>query len=418
MLDSTISRTLTHGIDLEEYLVWSTLVSAFLLIVVVHVGIDIMLAYPVVICNTLLLLFLERLKVHRNHLIAILVLFGFSYLGMRVSSTPLHSVLSQVVGISVMSIYYFTALTTFGLPLKRWIESYVALAFYVAVIGLILWPAGGLFLDPRLKSIYAEPSFFIYMTLPALGYCLNLYLSRRQYGKETAIFTLTYLLADSSLGFIGMSLVFIFAYAHRLRGWQVLAGALLICIATAGFYFVSSNFQVRVRDTVVAVVSQNLSGTNASTWALLSNFFVVGRTFTNHPFTGVGIGGYRYVYDEYISDMTGVDLSNMPELNREDANSLFLRVAAELGVPGLLTLLLFLVICARVKGSPYYEIRNAMLPYLLVRMGRYGAYISPELYLFVGFYVLNYAQYRESKKPSLPLEPKRAMPLPPALPTV
>jgi len=173
-----------------------------------------------------------------------------------------------------------------------------------------------------------------------------------------------------------------------------------MCISVAGLYFGSANFQLRVRDTVVAVASQDLSGTNASTWALLSNFFVVGRTFAIHPLTGVGIGGYRYVYDEYISEITGVDLSNMPELNKDDANSLFLRVAAELGVPGLFVLLLFLLICARVKGFPYREIRNAMLPYLLVRMGRYGGYISPELYLFVGFYVLNYAQYRNSIKPS------------------
>jgi len=63
------------------------------------------------------------------------------------------------------------------------------------------------------------------MTLPALGYCLNLYLSRRQFGTETAIFILTYLLADSSIGFIGLLLVFVFAYAHRLKGWQVLAAA-------------------------------------------------------------------------------------------------------------------------------------------------------------------------------------------------
>jgi O-antigen ligase len=390
---------LDRDLDLQEYLFWSTLVSAILLVVVAHAGIDIMLAYPIVIINTLVLLAFDRLKIHRNHLIALAVLCGFSFLGMRQSSTPINAMLGQVIGIAVMSIYYFSALTNFGVPLSRWMEGYVRLAFYAAVIGLVLWPLGGIFhlMGPRLQSFYAEPSHFVFMTLPAVGYCFNIYLSQRRYGAETLVFFLSYVLADSALGFIGLLLIVIFAFAHRLKGWQVLAGTIAVCALTAGLYFVSANFQLRVRDTATAITSQDLTNTNASTWALLSNFYVVSRSFATHPLTGVGIGGYRYVYDEYISDLTGLDLSNMPELNQEDANSLFLRVAAELGVPGLMVLLAFVIVCARVKGSPYREVRNAIIPYLLVRMGRYGAYISPEVYLFAGFYILNYMQYRKAQ---------------------
>ena len=68
----------------------------------------------------------------------------------------------------------------------------------------------------------------------------------------------------------------------------------------------------------------------------------------------------------------------------------FVRVAAELGPLGLIALFSFLIVCANVDGQPYRAIRNALLPYMLVRMGRYGAYFSMELYFFVGLYLLNY----------------------------
>jgi hypothetical protein len=389
----TLRAAINTRINIEEYLLWSTVISAFLLIKVANAGLDVMLGYPVILINSLILLVFDRLKIHRNHLIAILVLIGFSLLGMRQSPTPINAVFSQVLGIGVLSVYYFSALTTFGLTVPQWIEVYIRVAFAVAIVGLLFWPV---FADHRLKAFYAEPSFYVYMTLPALGYCLNTYLSDRRYGLEALIFILSYILADSSLGYIGLALAFIFAFAHRLKGWQALAGGILFCILAIGLYFSSAGFQIRARDTAVAVTNQNLANVNLSTFALLSNLYVAGRTLETYPATGVGLGGYRYIYDAYIGEVTGLDLKNFIELNREDANSMFLRVAAELGIPGLIILFSFLIVCARVRGSPYREIRNALLPYLLVRIGRFGSYFSPELYFFSGLFMLNYLEYRKS----------------------
>jgi len=81
------------------------------------------------------------------------------------------------------------------------------------------------------------------------------------------------------------------------------------------------------------------------------------------------------------------------ELNRDDAASMFLRVTAELGLPGIAVLLAFLIACARVRGHEYTLIRNATLPYLIVRMARMGHYFTVELYFFAGIYLLNYLNY-------------------------
>jgi O-antigen ligase len=149
----------------------------------------------------------------------------------------------------------------------------------------------------------------------------------------------------------------------------------------------------------MAIANQDLSGTNASTFALLSNVYVTGQSFLAHPLTGVGIGGYANAYDTYIGNLSGPGLDYLQNsLNRDDANSLILRVAAELGPAGLLVLFGFLIVCARVRGQPYLTIRNALLPYMLIRMARFGAYFSVEVYFFVCLYILNYMQSRASHR--------------------
>ena len=177
----TLRDAINIRVNVEEYLLWSTIISAFLLINVAHVGLDIMLGYPVVIINILILLVFDRLKIHRNHLIAILVLCGFSLIGMRQSQTPINAIISQLLGIAVMSVYYLSAITTLGLTVPRWMELYMRAAFAIAIVGFLFWPFQILFSDHRLKAFYAEPSFYVYMTLPALGYCVNNYLSYRRY---------------------------------------------------------------------------------------------------------------------------------------------------------------------------------------------------------------------------------------------
>ena len=190
------------------------------------------------------------------------------------------------------------------------------------------------------------------------------------------------------------------SYAPRLKGWQLLAGAALLAGLMGGLYVGSGNFRLRANDTIAAIVTQDLSGSNASTFALLSNFYVTSQSFLNHPSTGIGIGGFAHAYDKYIGEITGDDLNDgaSMQLNREDGNSMFLRVATELGVPGLVVLFAFLIVCALVKEYPYQLIRNAILPYLLIRMGRGGHYFTVELYFFVGIYLLNYMQSRAAQK--------------------
>jgi hypothetical protein len=398
LLVNPLVRALNRPVGIEEYLLWSTAAIPLMFLIVAHAGADISLGYPFILLNSLVLLVFNRLKVHRNHLIAILSVGAFSLIGGSLAGTPINTMLSQVVGISVISIYFFSALTVLGPSVLRWMDMYARIAFAVALYGIALWFVARILHtgDGRLKAFYAEPSNFVYTTLPALGYFINCYVAEKRYGLEAAIFILSYLLADSSLGFLGLLLIGMVTFGRRLKGWQVIMGILLACGFVGGIYFASENFRWRVRDTILAISTQDVSKSNGSTYAFLSNAYVTGKAFSNYPLTGVGIGGYRGIYDTYISDLNGIKTTNVYNLglNQDDANSLFFRTAAELGVPGLICLFVFLIVCARVKGSPYREIRNALLPYMIVRMSRFGAYFSVEVYFFVGLYLLNYLNYR------------------------
>lgn len=403
---NALKVALNRRIDIQDYLICSTVVAVLLF---VPLRGTFLLGYVVAIVNSTILLALNRLTIHRNHLLALAAIAGFSLIGARSAGTTAMAIATQIVGIGVMSIYYLSILTNFQVTPTRWMELYVRAAFALTVLALIIWPfvtrATG---DPRLRAIFSEPSYYIYVTLPAVGYCINRYIFQRRYGWESLIFVVSYALADSTLGFLGLLLTALLAYAPRLKGWQMITGSVLLPLLVAALYFASFNFRYRANDFAKAIWEQDLSGSGSSTFAFLSNIYVTSQSFLAHPLTGIGIGGYANAYDKYIGDIggTGATFKYMLslDLNRDDANSMFLRIAAELGMPGVLALLAFLVFCARVRGQPYTIIRNAILPYLVIRITRLGAYFTVELYFFVGLYVLNYLTYRSSRTTGAPIE--------------
>jgi hypothetical protein len=399
---------------LEKYLLYSTIASLFLQEMLFHKVVDVFAGYPIVVANILILLALNRLLIHRNHAIAVGLVMLVSLVAARHSGTPIFSIVAQIVGILVFSIYYFSMLTTYRLSVPRWMEIYTQAALLIAVWGIIDLIARTLHIFPqtgqtRLHSILPEPSFFVYLTLPAIGIYLNAHLRQGGYRLELATFLLSYILADSSLGYMGLLLVGFFAFLPRLNFWRLFGFAFLAAGGLVALFFLSANFRLRLIDTALGIAKNDLQHVNASTFAVLANAFVAIKTFWTHPFIGVGIGGYLYQYMQYMPNLSNDD-PNVVTLNMYDAASLFFRTAAELGLFGLTLLFGFLIVCSRVKGDVHVDIRNALVPFFLMRMGRYGAYFSLDLYFFVGLYFLNYMHYRAQLRPRGPvLEPAHAI---------
>jgi len=396
-----VSAVVNYQISIDEYLVYSSVLSIFLAQLLTHKGIDIFVGYPLVLLNSLLLLGQDRLIIHRNHAMAIIALTVVSFIASANSDTPGMSIIAQVLGILFFSTYFLSVLTNFGLSLPRWIQIYTHFALGIVILGFVTYIARRLHLMPaapsemRLRSIFAEPSFFVYLTLPAFGIYANAFLRDRKYKLELSLFFVAYILAESSLGFLGMLLMAFFALLPRFSIWKMMGFGVAAFAALAGLFFASENFRVRVADTAIGIAKLNFSQANASTFALLSNAYVSIQTFLEHPLIGIGIGGYQFAYTKYAPFIgANVNDPDLVNLNMFDASSMFLRAAAELGLAGLILLIGFLVVCSRVKGDQHVDIRNALLPYLLIRMFRFGAWFSLELFFFVGLFVLNYLHSR------------------------
>jgi hypothetical protein len=402
-----IAALANRRVNVAEYITFSTVASLFMQQKIAQVGIDVFLGYPIVIFNALLLLTINRLYAHARHVLAIAGLAIFSIVSAHYAATPIKAIASQVIGISLMSVYYFSVLTTSRFSLSDWMELYAKFSFGVAVFGILYFPFqrfGAYGESDRLHSIFIEPAFYVHLTLPAIGWYANIWLRTRRYGWDLLVFGLTYVLADSALGFIGLGLVAVFIATSRLSFWKATGSAILGVIAFAALTLASSNFRTRLIDTFFAVSSSDISKSNLSTFAVLSNAYVTFQTFLDHPFLGVGIGGYQYQYQHYIGDLSGIPKDFLDiQVNMYDASSLFLRTTAELGIVGPLILVGFLAVCAQVRGVRYLEIRNALLPFFIIRMGRYGAYFSLELFFFVALYMLNFMEYRSSRRNSASL---------------
>jgi len=407
-----IAALANRRFELGEYITLSTVASLFMQQKVAQVGVDLFLGYPVVILNALLLLSLNRLYINPRHFFAIAALATFSLVSAHYANTPVIAVIAQILGISLMSVYYFSVLTSFSDSLSDWMELYARFAFGIALFGILYLPfqrVGGYGEPDRLHSILVEPSLFIYLTLPAVGWYANVWLRTRRYGWDLLVLGLSYILADSSLGYLGLGLIGAFIATSRLTFWKTLGAGILGFGAFAALFVASSNFRIRVLDTFFAVSNADVSKANLSTFAVLSNAYVTFHTFLDHPLLGVGIGGYRFQYEHYIGDLSGIpeDFLDL-QVNMFDASSMFLRSLAELGILGPLILIVFLSVCAQVRGPRHLEIRNALLPFFLIRMGRYGAYFSTELFFFVAIYLLNFMDYRSNRRKSLIVAPEDA----------
>ncbi len=395
-----VEAILNYPIRMDQYLVYSTVLSVFLTVMLTHKGIDIWYGYPIVMVNTVILMVQDRLVMHRHHAVVVLAATVISFIASARSGTSGVSIIAQVVGILLFSTYFFSMLTNSGLSVPRWMQLYCQFALGIVVLGFALFVARHLHLlppgrDGRLTSIYQEPSLFVYATLPAFGIYTNAYLHKRTYKLEFWLFFFAYILAESALGFLGMLLIAFYAALPRLNFWRMIGFALAATLALTGLFFASANFRLRVVDTAVGIATMNISSVNSSTFALLSNAYVTIKTFLSNPLIGVGLGGYQFAYTKYIGAISSsVQDPELISLNMFDASSLFLRTAAEMGLLGLCALIGFLVICSRVRGDQHIAIRNALMPYMFIRMGRLGAWFSLDLYFFVGLFLLNYLHSR------------------------
>lgn len=353
--------------------------------------------FAIMILNLLIMyIILKQLYISKYIIYAYLFLILLGVFSIINDTNELSNLLKQLAGtfISVLYFYNFFKVTKFDF--EKIFSTYATGAVIVSFVGF------GIFIYEflagntgyRLHSIMMEPAHFCGVLLPAFYYYLK---NINQYYYRFSILALAILLSVSSIGYLGV-LVCMILLPKKFELWKNVL-ALTVAFGLGFFaYNVSSNVKFRVDDTLFAAGSMDVSGVNLSTYALISNVFVVKTVLFESPIIGHGFGSHavshkRNIDDFYGSQFIPVDLR---DINATDANSLFLRLLSELGLTGAFLVIYF--VYKNYSGSEdLYIYSRAILIYFFYKLFREGHYYSPEMYFFVIGYIVVHKEFLYSR---------------------
>ncbi len=125
--------------------------------------------------------------------------------------------------------------------------------------------------------------------------------------------------------------------------------------------------------------------TNLSTYAFLSNTFIAKNIISDKPL-GTGLGSYPYEYDNYYDLMSPPPYLirlDQSQINRTDANSLFLRLFSDIGIFSLLFFAFFVYWSFKLFRNDRKLMAQSCFFYLVAKLLREGHYFPPEFYFFI-----------------------------------
>ncbi|MDH7446367.1 O-antigen ligase family protein [Aquimarina sp. 2201CG14-23] len=254
--------------------------------------------------------------------------------------------------------------------------------------------------NDRLQSWFEEPSFMAYAMMPAIFVALSrLFNLHKNISKVKAILIIgILLLTKSSVGLLGLlfSLIIVVFSKYPIIKKPTYFIPLIITIPLLGFsIYQIPDVKLRVDDTYDLfsddnVSKQDISKTNLSTYALYSNYRVTKKTFFNNVFLGTGIGTYESNYNKYINELIpATALRDRYQLNKKDANSLFMRLLAETGLAGIF-LFFFFIQRNKIKFSSInldkrflWAFNNGIFVLIMLRLLRQGHYTSLGFIMFL-----------------------------------
>jgi len=202
--------------------------------------------------------------------------------------------------------------------------------------------SSGVFL--RVPSFFTEPSYFAVFLIPAIYFSLQ-----RLFGKsnelsffDCILFIISIIFTFSTIGYIGLLLCILFTLVTSFR--NLIYGLVLIFIV---IYIGYSNNSIVSRVLAIPnAVSMEIDGSeNFSTLNNGVNLSITKSIIADYPLTGIGIGSYRLYSIEYVDALLRENVNlkkaigdSLDGLTLVDGGSMYLRMAAELGLAGALIL--------------------------------------------------------------------------------
>lgn len=385
----------------QTYLINSTLIGIFSEAFLFHFGFDFKIVYIIVLINSALFISVSKYRLKKSFNYFLLILALVSLILSLFYQTPISTILFQLVGIFIMGNYFSNFFQNSCLTVDEIFRKYYKYSYYLSILGLCFLViflifridiayelseiipfygyVSGFSPSIRIKSILLEPAHFAGIILPAFYYSLKHFKKEK---TKLVIFSTTLIFTFSSIGYLGILLSIILIAINSSLVKKVSLVSLGIIAGIFAFNKVE-DFSMRLTDTFKVFSNQNSSfeGINVSTYTLYANFFVTSNVLKDSPLWGHGLASHPVSYDRYISDWI---YERDSHLNKQDANSLALRILSELGIIGLLGALYFI---KRNYCNDKEAISSAILIYFVYKLLREGHYFSPEMYFFIFMFI-------------------------------
>ena len=308
-------------------------------------------------------------------------------------------------------IYLNGAVILSAIGLLIFLDSLFPFGFYSTLnsfINLTKTPAA---FGIRIASTLGEPTYFANSIAPAGMFALwRLFFREPEFddelkasglwmGRWAAIVILTALtLTYSTMAFVGLLIGFVFILLIKRQFRTMLFASVMLF----GMYTVATTIP-EIRERLVglqnasAVAETNVHGSSA---ILYNHAVITWENFSRNPLAGTGLGSHANATKKY-SILRETTAFAYAEQNAADASSMFLRIASELGLFGILLTLYFLrvnyfkVEMHDHRGLLLKLISAAFLVTILLQLFRQGNFILNGFPFFVYGYFFAYQQFKK-----------------------
>ncbi|MBO9634029.1 MAG: hypothetical protein J7578_13015 [Chitinophagaceae bacterium] len=365
----------------------------------------------------LLPIFFRHAK-YSKELLIVLILMGISSLyGVVTERNTFDNFLKIYLSIVILYSFYYYAVAYNNFDVFPLFVKYVYFARIVTVIGALQmisyligfkpganlnwffnkWSyveAGGWL---RVNSIIAEPSQLAFVLAPAIFIAIYNLTNKKKYffNLFTSLLILVItVLTFSTHAYIVLVLCVIIILMRRVSLGKSLV---FLSVLTALLVLIYNNVEmvrIRLDDSFMIANDYNkmansyqLSRLNTSSFTLYNNALVSIKSFESSPLVGSGLGSHSISFDKY--SLTNQYYLPFQDFNKQDANSLGLRIMSELGLLGL-GIFLYILIKFRVKRTARDEvwiISHSILVMMLAALLREGHYFISGVPLFIFIYI-------------------------------
>lgn len=357
----------------------------------------------------LLIVVAKRIRIDREFALIMVFLFLHTCVCVLLGNDTFFLAAKQLAGITVSYAFYRTiindkqdAIDALMLYKKFaiWIAVFALVqqvAFYahISVIYDLRWlvngqlaPANSVF---RASTLFQEPSECALILLPMAFLAMYSFWGKFKQKitpliskKEAVVLLLGYVATFSSAGYIGIFIGIILIWTEYKHNPKQIVIFIFGVIAFITAYSRIGDFSERINDTLALISddTRNLATANISSQTIIINLKIALKSFMSSFGLGGGIGSHPVSYEKFIGELPVANVVFF--FNKEDANSLFLRITSELGIFGIAYVVSFLGrFWPRRNGSMESIFQSMCITYFLLRLLRYGHYFNNGLWLFV-----------------------------------